>query len=110
VQHSCVHDEKYKKDFEKTTFAAGARLLHTRAAWGYDAGWTKNSQGTTLKKSTASVRAGSHREINMGGLNTPLQSSSAIEYLDDSEVRYPRYFNTLNHQVVGHTVWVARQW
>jgi cystathionine beta-lyase len=54
-----------------------------------------------LKKSTASVRAGSHREINMGGLNTPLQSSSAIEYLDDSEVRYPRYFNTLNHQVVA---------
>lgn len=37
----------------------------------------------------------------MGGLNTPLQSSSAIEYLDDSEVRYPRYFNTLNHQVVA---------
>jgi len=35
----------------------------------------------------------------MGGLNTPLQPSSAIEYLDD-EVRYPRYFNTLNHQVV----------
>jgi len=37
----------------------------------------------------------------MGGLNTPLQPSSAIEYLDDSEVRYPRYFNTLNHQVVA---------
>jgi cystathionine beta-lyase len=37
----------------------------------------------------------------MGGLNTPLFSSSAIEYLDDSEVRYPRYFNTLNHAVVA---------
>jgi len=37
----------------------------------------------------------------MGGLNTPLLSSSAIEYLDDSEVRYPRYFNTLNHDVVA---------
>lgn len=37
----------------------------------------------------------------MGGLNTPLFSSSAIEYLDDSEVRYPRYFNTLNHDVVA---------
>jgi cystathionine beta-lyase/cystathionine gamma-synthase len=37
----------------------------------------------------------------MGGLNTPLISSSAIEYLDDSEVRYPRYFNTLNHNVVA---------
>jgi len=54
-----------------------------------------------LKKSTQSVRAGVRRDKNMGGLNTPLISSSAIEYLDDSEVRYPRYFNTLNHDVVA---------
>ena len=54
-----------------------------------------------MKKSTLSVHAGTQRDKNMGGLNTPMQSSSAIEYLDDSEVRYPRYFNTLNHQVVA---------
>jgi cystathionine beta-lyase/cystathionine gamma-synthase len=54
-----------------------------------------------LKKATQSVRAGSRRKINMGGLNTPLFTSSAIEYMDDSEVRYPRYFNTLNHDVVA---------
>lgn len=54
-----------------------------------------------MKKSTQSVRAGVRRDKNMGGLNTPLISSSAIEYLDDSEVRYPRYFNTLNHDVVA---------
>ena len=54
-----------------------------------------------MKKSTQSVRAGSRRDKNMGGLNTPLVSSSAIEYLDDTEVRYPRYFNTLNHDVVA---------
>ena len=54
-----------------------------------------------MKKSTQSVRAGTRRDKNMGGLNTPLVSSSAIEYLDDSEVRYPRYFNTLNHNVVA---------
>jgi cystathionine beta-lyase len=54
-----------------------------------------------LKKSTQSVRAGTQRDKNMGGLNTPLFASSAIEYLDDSEVRYPRYFNTLNHTVVA---------
>ena len=53
-----------------------------------------------LKKATQAVRAGIHRDKNMGGLNTPLLASSAIEYLDDSEVRYPRYFNTLNHDVV----------
>jgi cystathionine beta-lyase len=39
----------------------------------------------------------------MGGVNTPLQPSSAIEYLDD-EVRYPRYFNTLNHQVAADKI------
>ena len=54
-----------------------------------------------MKKSTQSVRAGARHDKNMGGLNTPLVSSSAIEYLDDSEVRYPRYFNTLNHDVVA---------
>ena len=54
-----------------------------------------------MKKSTQAVRAGTRRDKNMGGLNTPLLSSSAIEYLDDSEVRYPRYFNTLNHDVVA---------
>lgn len=54
-----------------------------------------------MKKSTQSVHAGSRRSNNMGGLNTPLVSSSAIEYMDDSEVRYPRYFNTLNHAVVA---------
>ena len=54
-----------------------------------------------MKKATQSVRAGSRHDKNMGGLNTPLVSSSAIEYLDDSEVRYPRYFNTLNHDVVA---------
>jgi cystathionine beta-lyase len=53
-----------------------------------------------VKKSTQCVRAGIQKDANMGGLNTPLQPSSAIEYLDD-EVRYPRYFNTLNHQVVA---------
>lgn len=54
-----------------------------------------------MKKATQAVRAGSRHEMNMGGLNTPLLSSSAIEYLDDTEVRYPRYYNTLNHDVVA---------
>ncbi|MCW8924822.1 MAG: PLP-dependent aspartate aminotransferase family protein, partial [Xanthomonadales bacterium] len=53
-----------------------------------------------MKKSTQCVRAGTRPDLNMGGLNTPLQPSSAIEYLD-GDVRYPRYFNTLNHQVVA---------
>jgi cystathionine beta-lyase len=37
----------------------------------------------------------------MGGVNSPIVTSSAIEYLDEAEVRYPRYFNTFNQQVVA---------
>ena len=54
-----------------------------------------------MKKATQAVRAGTRHDKNMGGLNTPMLPSSAIEYLDDSEVRYPRYFNLLNHNVVA---------
>jgi cystathionine beta-lyase len=54
-----------------------------------------------MKKATRAVHAGSRRELNFGGINTPVFASSAIEYLDDGEVRYPRYFNTLNSLVVG---------
>ncbi len=54
-----------------------------------------------MKKATQAVHAGNRREINFGGINTPIFTSSAIEYLDDSEVRYPRYFNTLNSLVAA---------
>jgi cystathionine beta-lyase/cystathionine gamma-synthase len=59
---------------------------------------------TTMKKATRAVHAGSRREINFGGINTPVFVSSAIEYLDDTEVRYPRYFNTLNSLVVAEKI------
>jgi len=54
-----------------------------------------------MKKATQAVHAGSRKELNAGGINTPIFTSSAIEYMDDSEVRYPRYFNTLNNLVVA---------
>jgi cystathionine gamma-lyase/homocysteine desulfhydrase len=57
-----------------------------------------------MKKATQAVHAGTHREFNFGGVNTPVFHSSAIEYLDDSEVRYPRYFNTHNNRVVAEKI------
>jgi cystathionine beta-lyase/cystathionine gamma-synthase len=54
-----------------------------------------------VKKGTLAVHAGSTRERYMGGLSTPIMTSSTIEYLDEAEVRYPRYFNTFNQQVVA---------
>ena len=57
-----------------------------------------------MKKSTLAVHAGARRKGHVGGLNTPVDASSAVRYLDDSEVRYPRYFNQLNHQVVADKI------
>ncbi len=54
-----------------------------------------------MKKATRAVHAGAVPERNQGGINTPILTSSANEYLDDSEVRYPRYFNTFNHDVAA---------
>jgi len=54
-----------------------------------------------MKKASLAVHAGRRKELNFGGINTPVFTSSAIEYMDDSEVRYPRYFNTLNSLVVA---------
>ena len=54
-----------------------------------------------MKKATHAVHAGNRKALNFGGVNTPIFTSSAIEYLDDSEVRYPRYFNTLNSLVAA---------
>ena len=57
-----------------------------------------------MKKASKAVHAGGRRELNFGGINTPVFTSSAIEYLDDTEVRYPRYFNTLNNLVVAEKI------
>lgn len=57
-----------------------------------------------MKKASKAVHAGNRRELNFGGINTPIFTSSAIEYLDDTEVRYPRYFNTLNNLVVAEKI------
>jgi len=36
----------------------------------------------------------------MGGINTPIFTSSAFKYLDRDDVSYPRYFNTPNQKAV----------
>jgi cystathionine beta-lyase len=52
-------------------------------------------------KSTIAVHAGTRSDTITGGINTPLVMSSAHDYLDQPEVRYPRYFNTANHDAVA---------
>ena len=51
-----------------------------------------------MKKSTAAVHAGTLKDRVSGGLNSPIYPSSAIDYLDNEEIIYPRYFNTPNQR------------
>lgn len=39
-----------------------------------------------------------------GGINTPIFPSTSHEYLDASDVAYPRYFNTLNQKVIEQKI------
>ncbi len=57
-----------------------------------------DNKSTTLD--TACVHAGEQPLEARFGINTPVVTSSAFDYLDD-QVRYPRYHNTLNHEVVA---------
>ena len=53
-----------------------------------------------MKKETACVHGGTYRDKAVRGVNTPIFTSSACEYLDREETPYPRYFNTPNQEAV----------
>src|SRR5690606_31801026 len=51
----------------------------------------------TFQKSTNCI----HSEHSFQGVNTPIFTSTATEYMDHDEVVYPRYFNTDNQKIVA---------
>lgn len=53
-----------------------------------------------MQKNTQCVHSGSFVDPAIGGLNTPIHSSSAFKYLDMPENTYPRYYNTPNQKAV----------
>jgi cystathionine beta-lyase/cystathionine gamma-synthase len=53
-----------------------------------------------MKKETACVHGGTYRDSAVRGINTPIFTSSACEYLDREGTPYPRYFNTPNQDAV----------
>lgn len=57
-----------------------------------------------MKKATLAVHGGKRKAVNHGGIVTPVFPSAAIAYLDDSEVRYPRYFNTINSEITAEKI------
>lgn len=59
---------------------------------------SKNMKSRNTSKLTQSVHVGSTGDILYGGLVNPIYPSSAYDY--ETEVRYPRYFNTPNQKAV----------
>jgi len=53
-----------------------------------------------MRKETQCVHSGSIRDEEHGGINTPIFTSSAFDYLDRDLIAYPRYFNTPNQRVL----------
>ena len=53
-----------------------------------------------MKKETQCIHAGTIADDRMGGINSPIYTSSAFNYLDRDETFYPRYFNTPNQNAV----------
>ena len=53
-----------------------------------------------MKKETICVHSGTYHDTETGGINSPIFTSSSFEYMGSGEKRYPRYFNTPNHDVV----------
>lgn len=53
-----------------------------------------------IDKATTCVHAGTYRDTNVPGLNTPVFTSSAFDYRGDQPTNYPRYFNTPNQRAI----------
>lgn len=54
----------------------------------------------TVRKETQCVHSGTIKDEKMGGINTPIFTSSAFGYLERDDISYPRYFNTPNQKAV----------
>jgi cystathionine beta-lyase len=54
-----------------------------------------------MHPSTQCVHAGTRKDRETGGLNSPIYPSSAFAYLDAVENVYPRYYNTPNQKAVA---------
>ncbi len=53
---------------------------------------------------TQCVHGGSLRDVATGGINSPIYTSTAADYLDRDRVPYQRYFNTPNQEAVVRKV------
>lgn len=57
-----------------------------------------------MKKETQCIHSGTIEDSITGGVNSPVFPSSAFDFVDKTEVPYPRYFNTPNQKAVVEKV------
>jgi len=57
-----------------------------------------------MRKATRCVHSGAIKDTMSGGVNSPIFTSTAFDYLDREHVNYPRYFNTPNQRAVVEKV------
>jgi cystathionine beta-lyase/cystathionine gamma-synthase len=53
-----------------------------------------------MRKETQCVHSGAIKDMMSGGVNSPVFTSTAFNYLDREDLSYPRYFNTPNQLAV----------
>ncbi len=53
-----------------------------------------------MRKETQCVHSGAIRDVTYGGVNSPIFTSTAFNYLGREHALYPRYFNTPNQNAV----------
>ncbi len=57
-----------------------------------------------MKKETLCVHAGGITDPSSSGVNSPIYTSSANNYLDRDNIPYPRYFNISNQEAVARKI------
>ncbi len=57
-----------------------------------------------MNKNTIAIHKGTLRDEKTGGVNTPMYTSSAYDYINKDETFYPRYFNTPNQDAIGQKI------
>ncbi len=59
-----------------------------------------SSHQVNYSSATLCVHTGSIQDQTYGGVNSPIYNSSAFEFLDQPQSRYPRYYNTPNQLAI----------
>ncbi len=57
-----------------------------------------------MKNKTIAIHKGTLRDSRTGGVNTPIYTSSAYDYINKDDTFYPRYFNTPNQDAVAKKI------